>query len=549
MCGQGVNAGSPARGATGLKSVTATAGRSARAGTSAVTGRSCLFSQLLHAQVVQRKTPDIRVLIDDLAGGRARAVAGVGFDANQYRGVAGLAAYQVAGLDAQQQPTVTTVAVDQRTGGGQYRLLGEFTFDTVASITLTDAADGYVIADGIRVEPLEAAPNEATWTVSAEDTAEYYLDLRWTAHPNRASDARYTIRRDGVADVVYTANQRQGNGSWTTAASLNLSAGETVTVSLSDRANGYVIADAVRLVRTDAAHNRLTWPLDIQVAGEYRLEAQWTSHPNRASNATYVVHTTLGPQLVTVNQRQGGGGWQPLGTFSLDETSEVVITDEADGFVVADGIRIVWAETSGNEQILNGSRSQIVYFHNDHLGTPQVITDQEQQVVWQGDYLPFGEVTPVVAAVKNPIRFPGQYYDEETGLHYNYFRGYDPAVGRYLQSDPLGLMADPNTYLYVWSNPLLFFDPLGLFGRGSGQMGRRLPNQTRSRYYTFEKCQFDMAVLNTFAVAGGVGLISGGYKLASQVLGTAGSAVFALGNSAYCTRFPAKDEVEKCNKE
>ena len=60
------------------------------------------------------------------------------------------------------------------------------------------------------------------------------------------------------------------------------------------------------------------------------------------------------------------------------------------------------------------------------------------------------------------MRLPGQYYDQETGLHYNYFRYYDPATGRYLTADPIGQDAGPNLYSYVGNNPLFWIDPLGL---------------------------------------------------------------------------------------
>lgn len=104
----------------------------------------------------------------------------------------------------------------------------------------------------------------------------------------------------------------------------------------------------------------------------------------------------------------------------------------------------------------------VFYYHTDHLGTPQQMTDDTQTVVWEAEYDPFGEATITTETITNNLRFPGQYYDEETNLHYNYFRYYDPSTGRYITSDPIGLNGGFNTYLYVNANPLIFFDELGL---------------------------------------------------------------------------------------
>ena len=71
---------------------------------------------------------------------------------------------------------------------------------------------------------------------------------------------------------------------------------------------------------------------------------------------------------------------------------------------------------------------QVYYYHLNHLGTPQKLSDANQQVVWQGDYQPFGRANVVVNSVANNIRFPGQYFDLETEHYYNYYRDYDTTI-------------------------------------------------------------------------------------------------------------------------
>ncbi|MFZ6780500.1 RHS repeat-associated core domain-containing protein, partial [Undibacterium sp. Ji83W] len=107
--------------------------------------------------------------------------------------------------------------------------------------------------------------------------------------------------------------------------------------------------------------------------------------------------------------------------------------------------------------------------HADHLNTPRVITDATGTEVWRWDSAPFGETLPNEQPQGNQQtkftfnqRFPGQYFDAETGLHYNYFRDYDPLSGRYVQSDPIGLRGGINTFGYVGADPLSGFDPKGL---------------------------------------------------------------------------------------
>ena len=111
---------------------------------------------------------------------------------------------------------------------------------------------------------------------------------------------------------------------------------------------------------------------------------------------------------------------------------------------------------------LYGDQSVWYYFLNDHLGTPQKIVNASGTLVWEPGYMPFGEARVLVADVENNLRFPGQYYDSETGLHYNYHRYYDPDSGRYLTPDPIGLAGGMNLYIYVDGNPVNWADKYGL---------------------------------------------------------------------------------------
>lgn len=117
----------------------------------------------------------------------------------------------------------------------------------------------------------------------------------------------------------------------------------------------------------------------------------------------------------------------------------------------------------------NGTGVNLFYVHTDHLHAPRRISrPSDNVVVWRWDSDPFG----TSAAGQDPdndstlftynLRLPGQYFDIETGLHYNYLRDYDPAVGRYVHSDPLGLKGGLNTYAYVDGHPIARIDPYGL---------------------------------------------------------------------------------------
>jgi RHS repeat-associated protein len=141
-----------------------------------------------------------------------------------------------------------------------------------------------------------------------------------------------------------------------------------------------------------------------------------------------------------------------------------------------------WRETyqlTGRSGSGTSPRGGLYYLHTDHLDTVQVVTDQNRQIVWKGLQKPFGETEAIIALVDNPLRFPGQYYDAETGLHYNYFRDYDPKIGRYVQSDPIGLASGLNTFRYADNVPVTKMDPTGLvIGTSLARLMARIVGRT-----------------------------------------------------------------------
>ena len=206
--------------------------------------------------------------------------------------------------------------------------------------------------------------------------------------------------------------------------------------------------------------------------------------------------------------------------------------------------------TTPNSQITVGSLDSAVHFiHVDHLNTPRAIYNDQQQLAWRWDQQePFGNSPPDenpsgLGTFECNLRFPGQYFDKETSLAYNYFRDFDPGLGRYVQSDPIGLRGGLNTYGYVGGNPLWSFDSLGLAGLGfvgpvivtAGQVARATGGGPASFAWT----QFfgapttpegaaGAAVLNVFGAATA-------WEVATAVAWAGGSTLMAGGVLALAT--------------
>ncbi len=114
--------------------------------------------------------------------------------------------------------------------------------------------------------------------------------------------------------------------------------------------------------------------------------------------------------------------------------------------------------------------ARVMFYYCDQIGTPLMMTDEAGEVVWEAVYKAWGETREVIerasaasggAVARNALRFQGQQVDDETGLHYNRHRYYDPSSGRFVSKDPIGLLGGINSYQYA-NNTTGWIDPFGL---------------------------------------------------------------------------------------
>jgi RHS repeat-associated protein len=165
--------------------------------------------------------------------------------------------------------------------------------------------------------------------------------------------------------------------------------------------------------------------------------------------------------------------------FVFDRAGHLL--EETNGATGAAIREYIWLDDLPVAMVDDTGASPVLYFiHTDQLGTPQKITDGNANIVWEGLYDPFGNMITITGAnwgtgvwgsfdwaqtsppvTATNLRFPGQYADAETALNQNWNRDYDPTIGRYVQSDPIGLTEGVNTYSYALNNSVTYFDPTG----------------------------------------------------------------------------------------
>ncbi|HCW0851264.1 TPA: RHS repeat protein, partial [Pseudomonas aeruginosa] len=213
----------------------------------------------------------------------------------------------------------------------------------------------------------------------------------------------------------------------------------------SDAAGNLTQDRAARKLAYDAQGRLQSVSLDGQQVAEYRY------------NALGQRIVKLTPESVTTYLYGPDG--QLLGEAEHDGSGRKL---RAQYYLWLDSLPLATIDADYDAQGKVGNPT-LLYLHGDHLDTPRLATDASGQIAWQWQSDAFGRGEALSqGSTQVNLRFPGQYYDAESGLHYNYFRDYDPETGRYVESDPIGLGGGLNTYGYVEANPVLRTDSLGL---------------------------------------------------------------------------------------
>ncbi len=355
-------------------------------------------------------------------------------------------------------------------------IIYSFTNHQITSVSV----NGSALLSGVTYEPFGSV-NGWTWGNSTAASRAYDTDEKIT-QINAAADV-ITFGYDNAFRVTGITDTGTNANSWTLGYDsldrVTSAAGTSTSLGWTYDANGNRLTQTGTSASTftpSGTSNHLTSTTGA-LARTYLYDA--AGNTNSYSNLTFTYNNRGRASGVTVGKTSNGYVYNALGQMiekTVGSTITLLMYDEAGhllGEYSSTGALIQETVWMGDIPVAtlrpNGSTISIYYVHTDQLNAPRKITrPSDNGLMWRWDADPFGTAAPN----QNPaslgtfiynLRFPGQYYQIETGLIYNYYRDYDPATGRYLESDPIGLGGGINTYGYVGGNPIEFSDPLGLW--------------------------------------------------------------------------------------
>ncbi|WP_247263456.1 MULTISPECIES: RHS repeat-associated core domain-containing protein [Pseudomonas] len=275
-----------------------------------------------------------------------------------------------------------------------------------------------------------------------------------------------TTQKDYALDAVGNRTQR------TTTDLASATVTETQTATVATDSNRLATVEGLTLPYDTAGNlQQNTTGLRYTYDDSGRMNAVYQAGAQRIASFTYnnlgqrTLKLTFDPvsgALVSGSTYLYGPGGEVIGQADYGANGQRLVTRY---WIWLDGMPLAQVELNYTQGVPSGF--QLVYLHSDHLNTPR-LASTNQGIVWSwisdayGAALPNEDVAGSGTATHIPLRFPGQLYDAQTQLSYNYYRDYDANLGRYVQSDPIGLGGGLNAYGYVGGNPLSFADPFGL---------------------------------------------------------------------------------------
>ncbi|WP_230426189.1 RHS repeat domain-containing protein [Ralstonia syzygii] len=377
-----------------------------------------------------------------------------------------------------------------------------YSYDTgarIAGLTLTTANGSVTLLSSIQYQPF-GKPKSWTWGNGTAYVRSFDLSGRLTQFPLGATTGTGTTPNGLSRTVNYDAASRisaytHTDTSGSTGSSTATAANQTFGYDDQDRLISYLPANSSQSYSYDANGNRTGQTIGgasyTQTVDPASNRQTASTGPTAAANSYDVAGNQTGDGTTTYSYSDRGRlasvtknstttsylynglGQRVLKSGSNVPTGATRYVYDGAGHLIGEydqsGNALQETVYLGDTPIATVKNGTPYYIYVDQIDTPRVITDTNNLMVWRWDQTdPFGATLPdenptSLGTFTYNLRFPGQVYDVETGKHYNVNRDYDPASGRYVQADPIGLHGgSPSTYNYAKANPLKLIDPNGL---------------------------------------------------------------------------------------